>query len=303
MKLYAPKYYRNFSCTAERCTHSCCVGWEIDIDKDALQKYRALSCGYAKEIMSSIDTAPTPHFRLGAGERCPHLDENGLCKIIINAGEEYLCDICREHPRFYNFLPGRVEAGLGMACEEACRIILSSDDYDTFTVIDEVGGEELVNSFDTISQRSVIYSLLADESVIYQGKLCRIYEKYGVSPSRISDDEWRDVIKTLEYLDESHKQLFMRYSSNIYTPAEYEEYLERALAYFIYRHCAEAWDEDDFRARLFFCLFCERLLASSAKVEKAKSIEDFVRLARIVSEEIEYSEDNTETIQSVFTAL
>ena len=296
MKLYAPKYYNRFVCIADKCTHSCCVGWEIDIDEDTLQKYRALSCDYAKEILSSIDTAPTPHFRLGSGDRCPHLNENGLCKIIISAGEEYLCDICREHPRFYNFLPDRVETGLGMACEEACRIILSSDDYGAFTVIDDVGGEALVDSFDTVRQRGEIYSLLTDESVTYQEKLCRIYEKYGVSPSRLSDDEWRDVIKSLEYLDESHEQLFLCYSSDISAPAGYEKHLERALAYFIYRHCAEGWDEDDFRARLFFCLFCERLLASAAKAENAQSIAHFIRLARVVSEEIEYSEDNIDSL-------
>ena len=26
-----------------------------------------------------------------------------LCRIILNLGEDALCDICREHPRFYNF--------------------------------------------------------------------------------------------------------------------------------------------------------------------------------------------------------
>ena len=39
MKLYAPAYYKNFKCIADKCEHSCCVGWEIDIDKETLDKY------------------------------------------------------------------------------------------------------------------------------------------------------------------------------------------------------------------------------------------------------------------------
>ena len=45
MKLYAPKYYKNFKCIADRCPHSCCIGWEIDIDRTTLTKYESLSDG------------------------------------------------------------------------------------------------------------------------------------------------------------------------------------------------------------------------------------------------------------------
>jgi hypothetical protein len=97
---------------------------------------------------------------------------------------------------------------------------------------------------------------------------------------------------TLEYLDAEHKKLFMTYSS-AYRPAGCDDYLERFLAYFIYRHCTEAFDEDDFSDRISFCLFCERLFASLICTEGAKTPEEIVTLARIISEEIEYSDDNT----------
>ena len=44
MKLYAPTYYKNFKCIADACEHSCCIGWEIDIDPEALEKYE--NCNY-----------------------------------------------------------------------------------------------------------------------------------------------------------------------------------------------------------------------------------------------------------------
>ena len=135
MKLYAPKYYKNFKCIADKCEHSCCVGWEIDVDKDTLEKYKKLESGYGAAIRGSISTEDTPHFKLSADDRCPHLDERGLCKIILSVGEDYLCDICREHPRFYNYT-SVAEVGIGMSCMEAARIILSSPDY---PLIEEIG--------------------------------------------------------------------------------------------------------------------------------------------------------------------
>ena len=34
MKLYAPECYKNFVCIADKYSHSCCVGGEIDIDEE-----------------------------------------------------------------------------------------------------------------------------------------------------------------------------------------------------------------------------------------------------------------------------
>ena len=55
-----------------------------------------------------------------------------------------------------------------------------------------------------------------------------------------------------------------------------------------------AADEYELRAALGFSLFCERLLASCA------ADIDVLTAARIISEEIEYSEDNTDAIKSEF---
>lgn len=40
MKLIAPEGYDSFACIADRCQHTCCAGWEIDVDEDALAAYR-----------------------------------------------------------------------------------------------------------------------------------------------------------------------------------------------------------------------------------------------------------------------
>lgn len=292
MKLYAPKYYKEFKCIADKCTHSCCIGWEIDVDKETMKKYSKLKNSYSKEIKNSIDKKGTPHFKLQSNDRCTHLDENGLCKIITNCGEEYLCDICREHPRFYNFTNYGKEVGLGMSCPEACRIILSNDSYDEIVEISDTDGESEIIDFDATICRNGIYSILKNKDLAYNEKLKSIYKKYNISPSIISNQKWIECLNNLEYLNESHKKLFQNYSSSLETSID----LTRVLAYLIYRHCTEAFGENEHCISLGFCLFLERLLASMAENNKNY---DIMELARILSEEIEYSTDNIEAIKTL----
>ena len=317
MKLYAPEYYREFTCIADRCKHSCCVGWEIDIDSDTLAKYDSISSGYGEKIKDSIsrDADGSAHFVLGdendplGAERCPHLDERGLCRIISELGEGYLCDICREHPRFYNYTKNGREVGLGMACEEACRLILTYDGYGKMIELADTDGvdaltdsSEEVEDFDALAHREEIYSILSDRSLGYAQRLDALGEKYDVSPRDISDGEWRELLSSLEYLDGSHKELFSAYSSDVSVPVALEKMLERALAYFVFRHCTEACNEEDMRATVGFCLFMERLVASIAKRSGIadEDVAAMVEIARAVSEEIEYSEENTDAIRAVF---
>lgn len=293
MKLYAPRYYNTFKCIAHKCKHSCCIGWEIDIDCDTMEKYASYNGEYSQNIIESIDAEGEPHFKLGLGERCPHLDERGLCKIILNVGDGFLCNICSEHPRFYNDTPKGREVGLGIACEEACRIILNSDEYAETLPLEDCDGEADEDLLDTDAYRKMIYSVLSDNCLTYPERLDLIAERYGIV--KHSDEECRLITDSLEYLDEAYRPLFAKYSWSAEVKKENEKYLERALAYFVYRHCAEHREESELCASVGFCLFCERLLA--ALVECG---EDVYEAARIISEEIEYSEDNTNAIKKFF---
>ena len=173
MKLYAPKYYKNFKCIADKCEHSCCIGWEIGVDGDSLEKYEHLSGGYGDAVKMSISYDGEPHFKLCDDDRCPHLNEQGLCNIILSLGEVYLCDICREHPRFYNYTDV-AEMGIGMSCPEAARIILASSDYMSIEEVGEVSahGDEI--EFNGRIMRGKVYATLSDSSLCYSERLAKI---------------------------------------------------------------------------------------------------------------------------------
>ena len=125
MNLYVPEYYPVFHCVASQCRHTCCAGWEIDIDDDSLARYERLPGEFGERMRRGISRDETPHFIPTEGERCPLLNGDNLCELILHEGKGALCQICRDHPRFRNYFSARVEMGLGLVCEEAARVILS----------------------------------------------------------------------------------------------------------------------------------------------------------------------------------
>ena len=137
MKIIAPDYYKEFKCIAQKCKHTCCAGWEIDIDEDAYERFKVFP-----SIKMHISSEGTPHIVLYNDDRCPFLRSDNLCQMQIDYGEEFLCQICRDHPRFRNYWNDRIEIGLGLACEEAARIILTSDHPLKLVVIEDDGKRE-----------------------------------------------------------------------------------------------------------------------------------------------------------------
>ena len=125
MNVYAPDYYPAFQCIASSCGHTCCAGWEIDIDPESLSRYDRLTGAFGERVRKSICREDTPNFILTEDGRCPLLNGDNLCALILHEGEGALCQICRDHPRFRNYFSCRVEMGLGLVCEEAARLILS----------------------------------------------------------------------------------------------------------------------------------------------------------------------------------
>lgn len=127
MKIYAPSWYKDFRCVGGSCTSNCCIGWEIDVDAEAYEKYKRLDEALHTDICASIFLdGDGAHFKTCEGGKCPHLNRDNLCEIIINHGEDMLTHICREHPRYYSRLLSRTEVGIGLSCPTAARLVICS---------------------------------------------------------------------------------------------------------------------------------------------------------------------------------
>ena len=121
-----PDFYKDFCCKADSCQHTCCAGWEIDIDGETAAKYQQLGGALGESIRQQIvEIEGVWQFRLGAGDRCPFLREEGLCELIRRADESILCEICRNHPRFFVTLGDYELAGVGLSCEKSCELLLA----------------------------------------------------------------------------------------------------------------------------------------------------------------------------------
>ena len=228
--------------------------------------------------------------------------------MITNLGMDSLCDICREHPRFYNVIGDRCEVGVGAACEAAAKLILDSDEYDMFINVGEYTdpcqeAEEPSVFLDPSGKgspratRDEIYKILKDDSQTYEARLRRIYSEAGISPEKFSNKSWRSVINELEYLSEDTRSRFSVFSKSIYRAKDTERAASRFLAYLIYRHTSSARTKTELKLSLGFAFFAERLFVSLIRSEGA---EMRYELARLISEEIEYSEDNVESIKLEF---
>ena len=293
-----PRYYLDFQCIADQCKHSCCVGWEIDVDERTLARYRALSGEIGDAIAASIEeNEEGAHFQLCADERCPHLDERGLCRIITALGEGYLCDICREHPRFYNEVGGVWECGLGCACEEAARLILSAENYDEFVMISDGDGEfapETLGEFNALAYRAALYADLKRGHAPFALRLGEIEKTYGLGVA-LSREAHVELFESLEYLNETHRALFASGYADEFSPCGVlAQSCERFFAYQIYRHASAAADLREFAVAVSFATALTRLFYVLASTGD----EPYAEYARIISEELEYSEENTAAIRA-----
>ncbi len=296
MKYIVPAYYRDFGCIASACRHSCCVGWEVDVDEETLALYNAMQHPYAEKIRDSIDTADTPHFRLDARDRCPHLAEDGLCNIITECGEQALCLICRDHPRYRNFYEGVTELGLGLSCEEAARLALADTGGFLVSDVEEMTSAayypdypcELFSEEERTfaEEKRSILSLITDRTRSITERLSILL------PKMPSVDETRALYLSLETLDKGWRKRIELLSAEDFERnlEKSADYVERILAAVIYRHLnlESFYDAKTVGA---FAALSARLVAALAT-----DASDFADTLRAHSAEVEYSTENTERI-------
>lgn len=140
-----PDYMKNFKCIGENCEDSCCVGWNIDIDKATYFKYKKVQL---EELKYSLDKmvnrkhnqksdASYAKVKMEADGRCPFLSEQNLCKIQGTLGETYLSDTCSLFPRLLYVIDKKYERSATMSCPEIARLALLSPNGICFEQIEE----------------------------------------------------------------------------------------------------------------------------------------------------------------------
>lgn len=295
MKIIVPNYYENFKCIADQCRHNCCIGWEIDIDKETHCRYRSVSGPFGERLKNAIALEETPHFILGPDERCPFLNESNLCEIITEFGEGSLCQICRDHPRFRNEFTGHTEMGLGLCCEAAGRLILSQKEPAVLPPLPHSTSPDETAFF---TLRTTLFSLIQDRSLSMEQRLSALLSHCRCT---LPDLDCQNIYRSLERLDPDWDAYIDRLALSETIPTEWELPFEQLSVYFLYRHLPAGLEDGLFRERILFAVLSVRLIAALFATASNQTMETLIELARLYSSEIEYSDENIEYLLNKLT--
>lgn len=300
MKLFVPDYYPSFACIAGACKHSCCIGWEIDIDEDTREYYRTVSGEIGKRLAENIvDGDETSFFKMGEHERCPFLNKDNLCDLILTLGEESLCQICNDHPRFVNWFTNRHETGLGLCCEAAGKLILCREEPARLICTGESESDQLPDEYETelLNLREELTGIAQNRNLSIEERIESVMQSSGLSPER-SPAHWAKFLRTLERLDEawSDRLKELKNAPKAQLSKEWDVPFEQLLVYLLYRHLPGAMDDGDLPGRIAFCALITDLMRTLFAAQPNQNEETLIELCRLYSSEIEYSDENIEAI-------
>jgi lysine-N-methylase len=127
-----PKSYHAFRCVGAECEDTCCIGWNVNVDKRTYEAYRDCQdpvLGPRLRELVKINAggkSDDDYARIAlTSEGCPFLEER-LCSIHRTLGEHYLSNMCATYPRILNVVDDVLERSLDLACPEAARIVLTN---------------------------------------------------------------------------------------------------------------------------------------------------------------------------------
>lgn len=119
--------YRSFTCIGSDCVESCCAtGWKIPLVEKVVEYYQKVEGEFGDFLRQNMywdENKQRMYVKLTERNECPFLMGDGLCRIYIECGEEWMSEACRIFPRMRLDLGGNSMRGLSMSCEEVLRML------------------------------------------------------------------------------------------------------------------------------------------------------------------------------------
>lgn len=311
MLFRVPSYYNKFRCIADKCTDNCCIGWEIDIDSDTREYYDSVGGDFGDRLKADISQDGTFILR---NERCPFLNGKNLCDIIINCGEEHLCQICRDHPRYFEWYGNIKEGGVGLSCEEGARLILTDDAHAFAESLtdeeDEPVDEELFSVL--LKARDEIFAILDSDGTAYE-RLAELLD-YGERLQFILDNaetgaeymlcgdaslcDFGETVKLLADFEsigaDWDKALADAISCEVsLAPTLQEEkYMLNLCRYFIWRYFLKGVFDGEILSKVKLAVVS--VLYIKHMTEGDSSLDVWIEKSKLYSKQMEYSDENRE---------
>ena len=285
-----PTFYHTFQCKADQCHHTCCQKWTIDVDEETAKLYQTLPTPLGEDLRKFMTVDDEGYYFMFSDKQptCPLLREDGLCRVVLELGEDSLCDTCHMHPRFYKYIEDLELCGVGLSCEESVEKLLATEgDQLLFTIEDddsEFTAEDrpvLENIFDLLALgiNPAICQFTLNHSIHYCQELVTIYKK-----TEPIDEEWTNQLAHLEAMLSSTTATNTTDLLNL--DAQETATLNKVYQYILYRqidmlaeYSLESLVRYAFDATLFIALLTHQFGNLPEQIRRW-------------SEQIEYDEDN-----------
>lgn len=194
MQYRYPHYYKQFQCSATDCEATCCAGWEIVIDEESIEKYLNVKTDFGNRLCNSIDFQEGV-FHQNHMKRCAFLNDDNLCDIYSELGEEALCYTCTQYPRHIEEFEEVNEVSLSISCPVVAQMILKMEEKVTFY---EEEMEETIEPFEEFD--FLFYEILVEvRQVLFeilQNRLLNIKERMTIAQKMC--EEMQEKINTFE---------------------------------------------------------------------------------------------------------
>jgi len=309
IKVFVPSYFKKFRCISDKCPDTCCAGWEVNLDPESADYYKTVSGDIGKKLRSCLckDEDEDDMFAL-CENRCPFLNKDNLCELILNLGEKSISKTCTLFPRFYDNFGSFREMGLGFGCPEAARLLLEDSKpfrlelYEETDEDNEAVDEEFLSFI--LSLRERIISVLESKNGSFKEKISDILVLCEDIQRTINgkEDEYCgsdfdvciNVLSDMEYIDEKRKNTLLNLSDKDFDRKVYVTYENdfiKLMKYYIFRYLLKSVYDSDILTKIkygvFACAVIGRLYSNG--IDRIKAMYGY-------SKEIEYSDINMQIL-------
>ncbi len=335
MKLTFPDYFKKFTCIADKCTDTCCAGWDVVIDGESLEYYRNLGGDYGAKIrrLITVDEDGDNIF-VASGGRCPFLLDSELCDMYINLGHGCLSATCRKFPRFTNAFGARTETGISLSCPEAARLIFENENPVTFET-EETDGAIMPADFDAdlyftlLCARKTAINILQNRNFSASRRICAFLRyceavqkcingyEYGKIGGLCGDDFLNEKTDFSSFrAKRALKGIFAAFGSMEFISPDYSAKLKAAetvdmqsfsapdtevehlAVYFVHRYFITAAYDGDLLEKAVFAAVCTAMIMRLWTAENASAKEQRTEIAQKFSKEVEHSAMNMEILRN-----
>lgn len=160
--------YDDFTCTADKCPLTCCQEWKISVDEDTYEDWKQVpadeKCLGIKEtdkMLSDYVTYKdeTRVIALNEEKKCPFLNKEKLCRLVLTHGDSMLSETCQVFPRQNSSFEDRKIYALMAGCPAVVDILKEKD---TIEVLREEEGDSEDILFEI---RDILLQLIRREDI------------------------------------------------------------------------------------------------------------------------------------------